>query len=155
MFVPHGFHNVGARNSWIAFQLVGTKSNRDGIGARVKVVSGDLSQVDEVLSGGSYLSQNDLRLHFGFGQRTKVDLVVLATGMAASVDGHGASVPLEFDKDNFALPRRTAPGVFSAGCARGPADVATSVQDATAAALEAIQAIHGAAAGRASKGISQ
>jgi hypothetical protein len=56
-------------------RLVGTKSNRDGIGARVKVVSGDLTQIDEVYSGGSYLSQNDLRLHFGLGQRTKVDQV--------------------------------------------------------------------------------
>ena len=51
------------------------KSNRDGIGARVKVVSGDLAQVDEVRSGGSYLSQNDLRLHFGLEKRTKIDLL--------------------------------------------------------------------------------
>jgi hypothetical protein len=73
---PQLLRNDGgnAGNSLLV-KLVGTKSNRDGIGARVKVVAGDLTQVDEVFSGGSYLSQNDLRLHFGFGQRTKVDLV--------------------------------------------------------------------------------
>ncbi|MDT5294025.1 MAG: enediyne biosynthesis protein, partial [Acidobacteriota bacterium] len=46
-----------------------------GIGARVKIVSGDLVQIDEVRSGGSYISQSDLRLHFGLGARTKVDLI--------------------------------------------------------------------------------
>jgi hypothetical protein len=65
----------GNANNSVLLRLVGTKSNRDGIGARVKVVSGDLTQIDEVYSGGSYLSQNDLRLHFGLGQRTKVDQV--------------------------------------------------------------------------------
>jgi enediyne biosynthesis protein E4 len=51
------------------------KSNRDGIGAKVKVVSGDLTQIDEARSGGSYMSQNDLRLHFGLEKRAKVDLI--------------------------------------------------------------------------------
>ena len=41
----------------------------------MKVVAGDLTQIDEVRSGGSYLSQNDLRLHFGLEKRTKIDLV--------------------------------------------------------------------------------
>jgi hypothetical protein len=51
------------------------KSNRSGIGARVKVVSGDMTQVDEVRSGDSYISQSDQRLHFGLEKRTKVDLI--------------------------------------------------------------------------------
>jgi hypothetical protein len=51
------------------------KSNRDGIGARVKVVSGDLIQKDEVRSGDSYISQSDLRLHFGLEKKTKIDLI--------------------------------------------------------------------------------
>lgn len=50
-------------------------SNRDGIGARVTVVSGDLRQVKEVRSAGSYLSANDVRAHFGLGKRNRVDLV--------------------------------------------------------------------------------
>jgi hypothetical protein len=65
----------GNTNNSLMIRTVGVKSNRDGIGARVKVVSGDLTQVDEVRSGGSYLSQSDLRLHFGLEKRTKVDLV--------------------------------------------------------------------------------
>jgi hypothetical protein len=59
----------------VLIKTVGVKSNRDGIGARVTVVSGDLTQVDEVHSGGSYLSQNDLRLHFGLEKRTKIDSI--------------------------------------------------------------------------------
>jgi hypothetical protein len=65
----------GEANNSVLIKTVGVKSNRDGIGARVKIVSGNLTQVDEVRSGGSYLSQSDLRLHFGLEQRTKVDLV--------------------------------------------------------------------------------
>ena len=52
---------------------VGIRSNRDGIGARLTVTAGDLVQVEEVRSGSSYLSQNDLRVHFGLGNRTQVD----------------------------------------------------------------------------------
>ena len=65
----------GNANNSVLIKTVGVKSNRDGIGARVKVVSGDLAQIDEVRSGGSYLSQNDLRLHFGLEKRTKIDLI--------------------------------------------------------------------------------
>ena len=65
----------GNKNNWIIVKTIGVKSNRNGIGARVKVVSGDLVQLDEVRSGGSYLSQNDLRLHFGLEKRTSVDLI--------------------------------------------------------------------------------
>ena len=60
-------------NHWIGIQLIGAKSNRDGIGARVEAVAGALQQIDEVRSGGSYLSQSDLRLHFGLGAATRVD----------------------------------------------------------------------------------
>jgi hypothetical protein len=73
---PQVFRNDGGNaNSSVLIKTIGVKSNRDGIGARVKVVASDLVLVDEVRSGGSYLSQNDLRLHFGLEQRTKIDLV--------------------------------------------------------------------------------
>jgi hypothetical protein len=49
----------------VLLKLIGTKSNRAAIGARVTVTAGDLVQMNEVRGGGSYLSQNDLRLHFG------------------------------------------------------------------------------------------
>ena len=65
----------GNANNSVLIKTVGVKSNRDGIGARVRVVAGDLSQTDEVRSGGSYLSNNDARLHFGLEKRTKIDLI--------------------------------------------------------------------------------
>jgi hypothetical protein len=65
----------GNINNSVLIKTVGVKSNRDGIGARVKIVSGDLAQMDEVRSGGSYMSQSDLRLHFGLEKRTKIDLI--------------------------------------------------------------------------------
>ncbi len=65
----------GTGNHWISFQLEGTKANRLALGARVQVVAGKLVEADEVRSGGSYLSQNDLRLHFGLGKADHVDRV--------------------------------------------------------------------------------
>jgi hypothetical protein len=64
-------------DNWIKIKCVGTKSNRTAIGARVKVQTGSHSQIDEVMSGGSYISQNDFRLHFGLGRAGKVDLIAI------------------------------------------------------------------------------
>jgi hypothetical protein len=65
------------RNNWIKVKLTGVKSNRSGIGARVICnPEGGHSQMDEVRSGGSYLSQSDLRVHFGLGKATRADLEV-------------------------------------------------------------------------------
>jgi hypothetical protein len=68
--------------NWIKIKLVGTKSNRTGIGSRVLVTAKTLPtaekplvQMDELRSGGSYFSQNDMRMHFGLDQATKVDMV--------------------------------------------------------------------------------
>ncbi len=71
-------NDVGNQNNWLKVKCVGTRSNRSAIGARVKVVAGDLSQIDEVMSGSSYYSQNDLRLHFGLGTAAKIDSVEVA-----------------------------------------------------------------------------
>ena len=65
----------GNANNFVLIRTIGVKSNRDGIGAKVKVVSGNLTQIDEVRSGASYISHNDLRLHFGLEKRTKIDLI--------------------------------------------------------------------------------
>jgi enediyne biosynthesis protein E4 len=62
-------------NHWLDISLRGKKTNRDGIGARVKVVSGDLSQIDEVHSGRGYQSCYGRRVHFGLGKRRRVDRV--------------------------------------------------------------------------------
>jgi hypothetical protein len=64
-----------AKNNWLTVKLVGVKSNRDGIGARVRCVTADGSQIDEVRSGGSYYSQNDLRVHFGVGKNQRVKAI--------------------------------------------------------------------------------
>jgi len=69
------------KNNWIKVRTIGTKSNRTGIGARLRCVvqmPGETKphqQIDEVRSGGSYFSQNDLRIHFGLGSAQKVDLL--------------------------------------------------------------------------------
>jgi hypothetical protein len=63
---------------WIILRLIGTRSNRSAIGARVRITAGGHSQVDEIRSGGSYLSQNDLRLHFGLGQAASIDTIEIA-----------------------------------------------------------------------------
>jgi hypothetical protein len=68
-------------NNWIKVRTIGVKSNRSGIGARIRCISqaaGDpkpMEQVDEVRSGGSYMSQNDLRIHFGLGKADKASLI--------------------------------------------------------------------------------
>jgi hypothetical protein len=88
----------GNTNNSVLIKTVGVKSNRDGIGARVKVVSGDLTQVDEVFSGGSYISQNDLRLHFGLEKRTKIDLIEIRwpSGAVDKVNNLSANKTLTF-----------------------------------------------------------
>ncbi|MGO9114146.1 MAG: CRTAC1 family protein [Thermoguttaceae bacterium] len=73
---PSLFINTNkAPNHRVLFHLVGTKSNRAAIGARVTIRAGGMTQFDEVRGGASYLSQNDLRLHFGLGSATNIDLV--------------------------------------------------------------------------------
>jgi hypothetical protein len=63
----------GPENHWISFQLEGVKSNRLAKNARVRATAGDLVQLGELTSGGSYLSQNDLRIHFGLGGHERLD----------------------------------------------------------------------------------
>jgi hypothetical protein len=68
-------NQVKSANHWIAFRTIGTRSNRDGIGARISVKVGARMLVDEVRSGSSYSSSGDMRVHFGLGQTNKVDFV--------------------------------------------------------------------------------
>jgi hypothetical protein len=64
-----------AGNNWVKLRLIGTKSNRSAIGTRVRCLVGDHQQMDEVRSGGSFMSQNDLRIHFGLGSAKRVDQI--------------------------------------------------------------------------------
>jgi len=68
----------GNRNNWVLIKCVGTKSNRSAIGTRVKITANGRTQIDEVMSGSSYYSQNDLRLHFGLGRAARVESVDVA-----------------------------------------------------------------------------
>src|SRR5260221_11697846 len=95
-------HGVAGRH-WTSFELAGTKSNRMAIGARVKVVAGGMTQTDEVRSGGSYLSQSDVRLQFGLRAAEKIDMFEIhwhsgkvetindlaADGVYATIGGEG------------------------------------------------------------------
>jgi len=74
--IPSLLRNDGGNaNNWVKVKLIGTKCNRTAIGARVRVVTGKHSQIDEVHSGTSVMAQSDLRLHFGVGQAKMVDLL--------------------------------------------------------------------------------
>ncbi|MDQ6665049.1 MAG: ASPIC/UnbV domain-containing protein, partial [Acidobacteriota bacterium] len=65
------------KNNWLNVKTVGVKSNRSGIGARVFCTpEGGHRQLDEVRSGGSYISQSDLRIHFGLAKAPKADIEV-------------------------------------------------------------------------------
>ncbi|MGH9431593.1 MAG: CRTAC1 family protein [Terriglobia bacterium] len=97
----------GPQNHWIGVELQGTKSNRLAVNARARVVSGDLIQTGEIVSGGSYLSQSDLRLHFGLGKHDRADKLEISwpsggtetlTGLGADrfysiEEGHGVVAP--------------------------------------------------------------
>ncbi len=66
-------NDTSTATHWVTVRLVGTKSNRDGIGARVRIQAGGRTQVSEIRSGGSYLSHNDTRAHFGLGAAARID----------------------------------------------------------------------------------
>ena len=78
---PTILRNDGGNTSqWLSVKLIGTHCNRDAIGARVTVISGDLTQIREVKSGSGYISQNDLRLHFGLADAARVDTLTVRWG---------------------------------------------------------------------------
>lgn len=68
-------NNKGNQNNWITLNLTGTASNRDGIGARVKLTSGGKTQIAQRKTTTGYLSQNDPRIHFGLGKNQMVDRI--------------------------------------------------------------------------------
>ena len=74
--VPSLLRNDGGNaQNWIKIKLVGTKCNRTAIGARVRVTTGKHTQMNEVHSGTSVMSQSDLRLHFGLGKAAEADVI--------------------------------------------------------------------------------
>jgi hypothetical protein len=73
---PLLLHNGGGNgNHFVNFRLVGTKSNRDGVGARIRIMAGGAAQMREIAGGGSYMSQSDLRANFGLGKTDQIETV--------------------------------------------------------------------------------
>ena len=68
-------NNGGNLNNWVGIKLVGTRSNRDGIGTKVHLVAGGVTQVREVKSGSSYASGSDTRLLFGLGENQQIERI--------------------------------------------------------------------------------
>jgi hypothetical protein len=113
-------------NNWLKIKTIGTKSNRTGIGARLRCVThppGETKphqQIDEVRSGGSYISQNDLRVHFGIGKAEKVELLeirwpsgavdtlkdVMANQMIVVKEGEGIVRSVKFERLKPAAPAK-------------------------------------------------
>jgi enediyne biosynthesis protein E4 len=105
-------NQIRTSNHWIAIHTVGTKSNRDGIGARISIRTATRTLVDEVRSGSSYISNNDMRVHFGLGSASKIEWVEirwpsglverfanLAVDTIQTVkEGTGVMVPIETRK---------------------------------------------------------
>jgi hypothetical protein len=78
----------GGNNHFVSFKLVGTRSNRDALGARIRVKAGAISQIREIAAGGSYLSQSDLRAHFGLGPSARIDSVEVSWPSGARQEFH-------------------------------------------------------------------
>jgi len=98
-------------NHWVEFKLEGTKSNRAAIGARLTMHSGKLVQFNEVRGGASYLSQNDLRLHFGLGANTKIDSVEIAwpSGLAEHLSNLAVDQIYTIEEGTGIRPKKNPP----------------------------------------------
>ena len=90
---PSLYYNTASIENWITLKLVGVKSNRAALGASVTLQQGSDKRQQEVRSGDGYISQSDLRLHFGLGQSAKADKIVIRwpSGLVETVSGLAAN----------------------------------------------------------------
>src|ERR1700722_1303520 len=102
----------GPRDHWVNFELQAAKGNRLALNARIRATAGDLVQLDQVQSGGSYLSQSDLRIHFGLAQHEKVDKLEIfwPSGKVETLTNVGADHFYILKEDEAAVPRRNGAG---------------------------------------------
>jgi hypothetical protein len=105
-------NQIRSPNHWVAIHTVGTKSNRDGIGARIRLKTATRVLVEEVRSGSSYISNSDMRVHFGLGSTAKIEWIEIRwpsglTERFANLpvdqvhtlkEGSGVAVPAEVKK---------------------------------------------------------
>jgi hypothetical protein len=102
-------HNeIPTNNHWLLLKLVGHKSNRDAIGAQIKIVTGDGPQYAMVTTAGSYLSSGDKRVHFGLGKQTQVSTIEIRwpSGIMQTLKDVRADQILQIDEP---VPGRNAP----------------------------------------------
>lgn len=104
----------GNRNHWLEILLIGTRSNRDGVGARVKVAAGELILYDQRKGGMSYQSGQDPRLHFGLGPQTMIDSIeiIWPSGTVTKLGNLKANQIVAI-KENVGLVEREFPRVKS------------------------------------------
>ncbi|HVI10809.1 MAG TPA: CRTAC1 family protein, partial [Candidatus Binatia bacterium] len=88
-------NNVGKMNHWLGLNLVGTKSNRDAVGARISYQAGELKRSRMKVGGGSFLSAHDPRMVLGLGQRTKVDLLEIKWPQPSGVVERFTNLPVD------------------------------------------------------------
>src|SRR4029077_12914154 len=113
---PLLLHNSGENgNHFLNFRLVGTRSNRDAMGARIRVLAGGLSQIREIAGGGSYLSQSDLRANFGLGKATRAEVVEIRWPSGQKQVFHnveaGKFYLIEEGRDQLDLQKFSRPGL--------------------------------------------
>ena len=111
--IPSLLRNDGGdKQNWIKLKLIGTKCNRTAIGARVRVVTGNHAQMDEVHSGSSVMSQGDLRLHFGVGKIETIDTIEVKWPTTQKVERFTKI------KSNQILTIREGGGIVPSGAAK-------------------------------------
>jgi hypothetical protein len=88
-------NNAGKRNHWLGLTLIGTKSNRDAVGARITYQAGDLKRSRMKTGGGSFLSSHDPRIVLGIGQRKKIDWVEVKWPMPGGQVERFTDLPLD------------------------------------------------------------
>jgi hypothetical protein len=98
-------------NHWAEFKLEGRKSNRAAIGSRLTIRAGKLVQFNEVRGGASYLSQNDLRLHFGLGSNTKIDSIEISwpSGLTERLNNLAVDQIYTIEEGTGIRPRKNSP----------------------------------------------
>lgn len=110
---PTLYRNDGGhgRGHWIRITLVGSESNREGLGARVEVVAGALRQVEEVRANASYLAASDPRLHFGLGEAAQVERITIRwpSGKVEAIENEKGDQELVIEEGRGVVAR-IAPG---------------------------------------------
>jgi hypothetical protein len=105
----------GGTNHFVSFKLVGTRSNRDALGARIRVKAGGVSEIREIAGAGSYLSTSDTRAHFGLGQSTQIDSIEVSWPSGIRQEFHNVKA------DQFYVIEEGKPAVRTQVIARRPA----------------------------------